>query len=234
MSNQEDKESIQAITDKLISDIRIVREDNEREARKRIDMYKRMPESFVGHTKEYFVMDTWNVHDQAIPLLLGIHPNNWPHIKSKINYQSLNKLIDSDKYESLKLINPDARKNKWVIRVKDFVSWVNAKGIKQAKGFELAVNNVLGMLNPKGEEKTHSKPQRAKKYSQDREVLFKAVIAVLSNMHEDCIKGGKVSASKVASIVEQKSLIWWPDGEIPFSIETMARHIREAVNTLKR
>lgn len=215
MSNQEGKESIQAITDKLISDIRSVREDNEREARKRIDMYKRMPESFVGHTKEYFVMDIWNVHDQAIPLLLGIHPNNWPHIKSKINYQSLNKLIDSDKYESLKLINPDARKNKWVIRVKDFISWVNAKGLYQAKGFELAVTNTKGLSNPKGKAKGGKPHKSSVNNALVREQIYVAALAVIKNYYSECLHGEKLSASKVAKIIDEKARLWWPDDVQP-------------------
>lgn len=207
----------------------------EKQAKQRYASYSENTKVFEEYAKSYLIKDTLKVMDEAVPLLLGVIPSDWLALRRYFNYghKSL-ALIESDQYGSLEVINGDKKKGLWRVKTGEFFKWADAKGLLKSKGLIEAIKNTKGLSNPKEMEQKHTKPQRAKKYSQDREVLFKAVIAVLVNMPEDCIKGGKVSASKVASIVDQKSPIWWPDGEIPFSVETMARHIREATNTLKR
>lgn len=206
-----------------------IKETEKRDAVARYNEYSKDADYFNKLFKKYLTKETLKVMDEAIPIILGVLPSDWFKLRAKFNYgHQIFEVIDSDRYGSLNVINGDKRKGLWRVSTKEFFKWADAKGLLKAKGI------IEALKSAKGSEVVHSKPQRAKKYSKDREVLLSAVVAVLANYPEDCRqKSGNVSASKIASIVEQKSPIWWPDGEIPFSIETMARHIREAINTLK-
>ncbi|GEM_PF-5989692 len=198
------------------------------QAKDRYEEYTNNSSLFVQRVANYFKADTWLIDREAIPLLMGVIPTDWPSLRKDFYTEDVKKCIKSDYLTSLKVLNPEAKLSDWRIKKEDFIDWVEAKEFPKPRVFSGAIKEYLQKAST-----SHIKPRKAKKYSEDRELMFRAVVAVLVKFPEQCKTAGKVSAPKVAKVIDEKSLIWWPDGEIPFNQQTMARHIRDAISTLE-
>jgi hypothetical protein len=67
-----------------------------------------------------------------------------------------------------------------------------------------------------------------------REQILGAALSVLANWPEQCKNGqGKVEATKVRKLIEEKALLFWKEtGDPPLSSETIEREIRKWLNTV--
>lgn len=203
-------------------------ETNYKQAKDSYNEYTDNPSLFVRRVASHFKTDTWLIDSEAIPLLMGVIPSDWSSLMKDFDVNEVKKCIESDYLTSLKVLNPESKPSKWRIKKEDFINWVVTKKFPKPRGLRDAITEYLQNHNV-----SHNKPSRAKTYSDGRELMFRAVVAVLVKFPDKCKTAGKISASKVAKIIDEKSLIWWPDGEIPFNQETIARHIRCAIRTLE-
>lgn len=68
----------------------------------------------------------------------------------------------------------------------------------------------------------------AERYAANREQVLGAAFAVLAKWPEECrdTKGDPV-ASKIASMIDTKAKLFWPDAQPPLATDSIAEHLRE-------
>lgn len=73
--------------------------------------------------------------------------------------------------------------------------------------------------------KTHGNTER---HAQKREQILGAAFAVLARWPEECrdTKGDPI-ASKIASMIDAKADLFWPDAKPPLEIDSIAEHLRD-------
>ncbi|WP_152565198.1 hypothetical protein [Methylobacter sp. BBA5.1] len=78
--------------------------------------------------------------------------------------------------------------------------------------------------------KTHANAER---FAKNREQVLGAALNVISHWPEQCQNGaGKYEATKIAKMIDEKSLMFWPQtGEPPLSLDKMEREISKWINS---
>lgn len=72
-----------------------------------------------------------------------------------------------------------------------------------------------------------------KRYASQREEILGAALSVIYNWPEDCknTSGGKFEGTKIAELIDKKSLFFWPEtGSPPLSRENMERNINKWIH----
>ncbi|MCK4710990.1 MAG: hypothetical protein KAU21_20420 [Gammaproteobacteria bacterium] len=77
------------------------------------------------------------------------------------------------------------------------------------------------------------KPGNTEANASKREEILGAAIAVIANFREDCSWAGSIVGKRVYKQIYEKSLIWWPDGEVPLGDETSIELINKWLKTIK-
>ncbi|GAA0200858.1 hypothetical protein GCM10009123_05250 [Kangiella japonica] len=219
--------------DSLMKLSEVQSERSESIARQNLQTYENNSDEFVRLTESFFKKDTLMVMTEALPLLHGIYPPDWQSLQKEYYSGEILELIEADRYASLKVINGYKRKGLWRVNTKEFFKWADTKGLLKAKGLIEALKNTKGLSKPKGKNNTNKPHKNAENNALAREVLYKAAISALISYPDDCKYGKNFSASSVAKVIEENSIQWWPDGNIPFEPETIKRLLREAMKNIQ-
>lgn len=74
-------------------------------------------------------------------------------------------------------------------------------------------------------DKTHG---NAELNAEKREQVLGAAIAVMANFPDQCKRGGSYSGTRIATVIDQKMELWWPnEEEPPLAISTMTKMISQ-------
>ncbi len=109
-----------------------------------------------------------------------------------------------------------------VIRTSDITTFLDEVNISTTKLKPLSGSSV--------------RPERSSKNNQKREEILKAALYVLANFPDQCATKStkKVSGSKIANIICEKSPLFWPKtGETPFGQEAIARLVNSGLKLNK-
>jgi hypothetical protein len=178
---------------------------------------------------KYIKLDSWNLFSEALPILIGYRPEYINYAKLDSKYKELETLARSSTNITLKILNKDEPEEKWRVLPKEVVKWANLKDIE-----------ILYLLKELYSEKEKKKVivsstvhPTAERHAANREPILIAALAVLAKYPEQCKDNGEVSASKIYSVMMDKSLIWFEDGEPPLEERTIKEMINSALNTVR-
>ena len=78
-----------------------------------------------------------------------------------------------------------------------------------------------------------NKPGNTEANASKREEILGAAIAVITNFPKECSWGGSIVGKRVYKQIYEKSLLWWPDGEVPLGDETSIELINKWLKSIK-
>lgn len=87
---------------------------------------------------EWLKKDVWSLHNEALPLAIGIHPNCWETVKYfkgeefralQVQAHKIKELIPSCVGYSLTIQNIDDKERHWKVKPSDFINWLQEKDL---------------------------------------------------------------------------------------------------------
>lgn len=175
-------------------------------------------------------LDTWLLHSEAIPYCRAVEPSQWSSIEHGYRdwTDKLTPLIKAGVGVTLMVINPDAKEKDWRVKPKEFVKWLHSKGMRPRKELE----DVLSIQYKVKKEIKTSVHQNVEVNAQKREQILFAALSVLSRWPDECKKkNGQISASAIANLIEQKSIIWFGYDELPLEKRGMINLISKSLKS---
>ncbi len=135
----------------------------------------------------------------------------------------------------------------WQIPTKQFTNvYCPAGTFPSDYEFVIRVEAIMEFEKMLSDSNTNSNHQKAnqsdingytERWAKDREQILGAAFALLAKYPDECRdKKGKLLASKIASLIEAKASLFWPDTQPPLKVDSIADHLREwlkKVNNMK-
>jgi hypothetical protein len=184
------------------------------------------PDQQEEFVERYIGLDSWLLYSEAIPIAIGFRPEYIDLAKKNEQYLSIEKLAKSSANISLNILNKDDSEEKWRVLPKEFIGWAIKK--------ELEVLTMLHQkleLKPKKELNIAVSNAQGERHSAKREQILMAAVFILGNFSSQCIgRGGKVSATEIARVMEEKSPLWFGDNDIPLSPRRVKEILSSALN----
>ncbi len=184
-----------------------------------------------GLFSKFSKLDSWLLYSEALALVHCAEPIYFSRVAYLCSDYSELQLpqVKAAAGVSLKVINQSLDVESWRVKPEDFLKWA------YKKGWDLPPDllEVMGLSLQRKSFKVYSGHPNAEHHAQRRESVLKAALAVLVAYPDKCRIRGKVSATAIASLIEQKSPIWFEDNDVPLSDREVKKLINGAINTLR-
>lgn len=174
--------------------------------------------------KKALLADTWLIETEAIAYCFCSSLENWPAIQPLYKEQAsvIDKLSKSAIGVGLIPVNPIAKEKELRVKPKDYVCWLNSKGL-------IPYSEILDAIGlSEGKPKKTVNVANAERHAANREAVYRAALAVIVKFPEHCQKNGKFSAAVTARYMEEKSQLLFEDGEVPLTPDTVSRMLNQA------
>jgi hypothetical protein len=235
--SEKDKNSSQSSDDPLIQVQKAIADfQNSREARKNaaIDEHRqriKSPEMLVSLYKRYQARESFLLFSEAIPLCFGAEPEHWAAIAEIYGNKPKNieDLVRSAIGVKLTALNSDKKENEWRVEPKKFLEWLKTKQFTPPSQFFDICGEPIKLKANKSE-KPHG---NAKRFEANREAVLRAALACVAAFPEKCKRHGKFAGGTIATLIEQKSELWFGYDEIPMKHRAMSDLINEVLKTVQ-
>lgn len=178
--------------------------------------------------EQHLKLDTWLLHSEAISICQACDIDDAMLSNSDWATQ-VKQHIEAAKHTSLEIINPDEKPAKWRVKPVTFIKWLRSKELSPIAPVDKVLLDIADDTNPQPETTNN----RTERFAANRERIFIAALAVLAEYPEKCSVNGKVSASAIVRMIEEKADLWFGYEDVPMSQRVMTELIRKALNTTR-
>ena len=190
--------------------------------------YHYLPDNFRMICDHWVGKDKWTIQETA-NLLCATHPNRPQHINAD-EHQYLNrKTAEVRDYLERADVKSEGEGSKRLFIVKDIIDWALDREIQVP--YDLLCSMGLHLVeddSPLVDEVVQADKVHGNKLVNEdkRAQILGAAVGVLSEWRIQCLHGNRVSASRVAEMIDEKAALWWPDTlKAPYSRKRMAEVI---------
>ncbi|MGH6634799.1 MAG: hypothetical protein ACRED0_01235 [Gammaproteobacteria bacterium] len=187
-------------------------------------------EGFVGEQKLYerwLRRDEWRVRSEALPLLFGVEPSQWPEVIAGLElepqigraWDALKACIAGAQFPPL--IGTQREEEQWGVHPLDFYHWARGKRLDIPPAFEHLAQFVATVIKrphapspaSHGVFGTGLPPQTQ---ASEREKILGAALNVLAKCPEACRdEHGLVSGEAIAKLIAQQCIRWFDTQQLP-------------------
>lgn len=193
-----------------------------------IDLIRTSQEHQKAFIKRFVKMDSWLILSEAIPICLGYGKEYEVYATGDKDYSKIKDLVQSLAANDLDIIDHHLSIKKWKVKPKDFVCWLSDNDqfvIDELCIHFLSENN--SQVKPKNKAVSDAQSER---HAIKREKVLVATVSILANFPDQCIgRGNKISATEIARVMEEKSLLWFGEEEIPLKPKPLIALISKAL-----
>ncbi len=174
--------------------------------------------------------DEWRLHDQAIPLALGLDPQAWQEFLASVDHkaecdrllQAIQDVIAEN--QGPQLTNPSDPVQDWRVPAGGFYGWVNANGITVPDAMDGIMQFVMTVVK-KSEPAPHvmsSEANISAAQAMIREQVLGAAINIVSKEPDACRDpSGLTNAQALAAMIAAQSVRWFDQPTPPMNVEKM-------------
>ena len=177
--------------------------------------------------------EKWLLHDEGIPLLFAINPNDRGILKD----EAIDKIEnlwehaqDCVKKKLLPVINIESSEAEWEVRPIDLYSWGTISRINMPDEFSMLMTFVAQTIKPMQTNSNANLGDSAEDmlYQKHREIVLGAATSLLVNAPDLCKnKKGKVVSNKIAQNIIENENQWFGDDRPLLTESTMTDLINE-------
>ncbi|MGH8601420.1 MAG: hypothetical protein ACREXR_01170 [Gammaproteobacteria bacterium] len=187
-------------------------------------------DGFVGEQKLYerwLRQDEWRVRSEALPLLLGVEPAQWPELIAGLElepqiegaWDALKACIARAQFPPL--IGTQREEEQWGVHPLDFYHWVRGQSLDIPPAFEQLAQFVATVIKHPHSPCPASHvlfgaglpPQTQ---ASEREKILGAALNVLAKCPEACRdEHGLVSGEAIAKLIGEQCIRWFDTQQLP-------------------
>lgn len=180
-------------------------------------------------------MESWLLYSEALAILQGWEPsqNRTAGYCASDWAKEMKKLAEESQHTSLPLLNPTDKPTEWRVDPTAIVKWLWRKNLYPVNAVNESLQRIIGDISKSDLNESDKQKRNTTHHAQKREEILQASLAVLAEFPERCRTNGKVSASAIAQVLEEKSPILFESGDVPLSPERTVKVIRQALKKAK-
>ena len=180
--------------------------------------------------EHWLKQDEWYLREDAIPLVLGVDPEDWPELRDREPIRSCEAVaweaIQASVRDSQQptVTNRNAPEDLWKVRAEDLYRWARLTQIALPEPFEQLMQFITTVV--KHEEVEQNTPSMTR--TTEEHAVLGAALAALAAWPEECRDGhGRADAGRIAGLVERKAPLWFASTGPPMSHEEITQLIDE-------
>ncbi|WP_127559922.1 hypothetical protein [Saccharospirillum alexandrii] len=179
--------------------------------------------------------ETWLLHSEALAICQAYEPRHSYNQAFTHNEwaQEVKSHIEAARFNENLVINPQDKPTEWRGKPLNYIQWLKSQKLHPIKPVEDALAKLINTPDQLGQFTENQKTRNTTHHAHKREAILKAALAIATDYREQCTHNGKVSASAIARVMEEKSPLYFEDGIIPLSTEKTVKIIRDALKTTK-
>jgi hypothetical protein len=201
---------------------------SQQDINEKINLVRNNPKYQKAFLQRFVKMESWLLLSEAIPICLGYGPEYEAYAKGDKDYSKIENLAKGLEANNLDIIDHHKSIKEWKVKPKDFVRWLS--DYDQYVIDELCIHFLSGessSLKPRNKAVSDAQSER---HAVNREKVLMAAISILANFPDQCIgRGNKVSATEIARVMEEKSLLWFGEEDIPLKPKPLKALISKAL-----
>ena len=180
--------------------------------------------------EKWCTKDRWNLKDEAVPIVLGLDPNNNEWSKDKTLSEKTNELYQHALHcihhdLSLSVIDKEAEENLWQVTPVEFYRWAAVSRVTIPEKLSALMDFIISTVKQSGfvtDEEGHAVSPEASSLSLDfdkqTEIVLGAALNLLVKAPSECqTDRGKVSPKKIAAKILESEEDWFQGSELKLS-----------------
>ena len=187
--------------------------------------------------EHWLKQDAWYLRDDALPLLLGVDPEEWPELRDREPIRSSEALAWEVVQASVRdtdqpmVTNRNAPEDLWKVRTSDFYRWAKQADIAVPNPLEQLIQFIATVVQQEDPDAIGAADVAATA----QQTVLGAALSVLAAWPADCSdRQGRIDAARIAALVERKAPLWFTNARAPMSAQAMTQLIDEWLSKVPR
>jgi hypothetical protein len=164
--------------------------------------------------EQWLCRDRWRVANEAIPLLVGVAPENWSA------YVAANGLSGPARRLTDRLTHDLGCATDELVDVEKLGAWSRAQGFELPGAFERVLEFIVSVV-PRPDTAPDHESLMAR--ANERERLLGAALALVTRFPQQCRNAdGAYDGKQLATVLMEKAVVWFPLAAPEMSVEEIA------------